>query len=55
VSFGVVARNVLMLRSAQNKYTDPEFTTDGQQVAGFGTQAQLPPTGSYGFKLDVKF
>ena len=55
VSFGVVARNVLMLRSAQNKYTDPEFTQDGQQVAGFGTQAQLPPTGSYGFKLDVKF
>ena len=55
VSFGIVARNVLMLRSAQNKYTDPEFTTDGQQVAGFGTRDQLPPTGSYGFKLDVKF
>lgn len=55
ISFGVVARNILMLRSAQNKYTDPEFTQDGQQVAGFGTQAQLPPTGSYGFKLDVKF
>ena len=55
ISFGIVARNVLMLRSAQNKYTDPEFTTDGQQVAGFGTQGELPPTGSYGFKLDVKF
>ena len=55
VSVGFVARNVLMLRSAQNKYTDPEFTTDGQQVSGFGTQSQLPPTGSYGFKLDVKF
>jgi TonB-linked SusC/RagA family outer membrane protein len=55
VSFGIIARNVLMLRSAQNKYTDPEFTTDGQQVTGFGTQSQLPPTGSYGFKLDVKF
>lgn len=55
VSFGLVARNVLMLRSAQNKYTDPEFTQDGQQVAGFGSRDQLPPTGSYGFKLDVKF
>ena len=54
-SIGFVARNVLMLRSAQNKYTDPEFTVDGQQVTGFGTQDQLPPTGSYGFKLDVKF
>lgn len=44
-----------MLRSAQNKYTDPEFTTDSQQVTGFGTQNQLPPTASYGFKMDVKF
>jgi TonB-linked SusC/RagA family outer membrane protein len=55
VTFGVVARNILMLRSAQNKYTDPEFTTDTQQVTGFGTQDQLPPTASYGFKMDVKF
>jgi len=45
----------MMLRSAQNKYTDPEFTNDGQQVTGFGTQTQLPPTASYGFKMDVKF
>lgn len=55
VSLGFVARNIIMLRSAQNKYTDPEFTQDGQQVTGFGTQAELPPTASYGFKLDVKF
>lgn len=55
VSFGLVARNLIMLRSAQNKYTDPEFTNDGQQVTGFGTQSQLPPTGSYGFKMDIKF
>jgi hypothetical protein len=55
VSFGLVARNIMMLRSAQNKYTDPEFTNDGQQVTGFGTQTQLPPTASYGFKMDVKF
>ena len=55
LSLGLVARNVLMLRAAQNKYTDPEFTTNSQQVTGFGTQAQLPSTGSYGFKLDVKF
>ena len=55
VTFGLVARNILMLRSAQNKYTDPEFTNDGQQVTGFGTQTQLPPTASYGFKMDVKF
>ena len=55
ITFGLVARNILMLRSAQNKYTDPEFTTDTQQVTGFGTQDQLPPTASYGFKMDVKF
>jgi len=55
ISFGLVARNIIMLRSAQNKYTDPEFTTDSQQVTGFGTQNQLPPTASYGFKMDVKF
>ena len=55
ISFGLVARNIIMLRSDQNKYTDPEFTTDTQQVTGFGTQNQLPPTASYGFKMDVKF
>jgi len=55
VNFGLVARNVLMLRSDANKYTDPEFTNNGQQVTGFGTLDQLPPTGSYGFKLNVKF
>ena len=55
VSFGVMARNIMMLRSAQNKYTDPEFTRDGQQVTGFGEQSQLPPTATYGFKMDVKF
>jgi TonB-linked SusC/RagA family outer membrane protein len=55
ITFGLVARNILMLRSAQNKYTDPEFTNDSQQVTGFGTQDQLPPTASYGFKMDVKF
>lgn len=55
VTLGFVARNIIMLRSAQNKYTDPEFTNDSQQVTGFGTQSQLPPTASYGFKLDVKF
>ena len=55
VSVGFVARNIIMLRSAQNKYTDPEFTVDKQQVTGYGTQEQLPPTASYGFKLDVKF
>ena len=55
VSLGVVARNLIMLRSAQNVYTDPEFTNDGQQVAGFGTLDQLPPTSTFGFKFDIKF
>ena len=55
ISFGLVARNILMLRSAQNKYTDPEFTSDDRQVTGIGFQEQLPPTASYGFKMDVKF
>ncbi len=55
VSFGIVARNLIMLRSAQNVYTDPEFTNDSQSVAGLGTIAQLPPTSSYGFKVNLKF
>lgn len=54
-TFGLIARNIVMLRSAQNKITDPEFTNASEQTSGFGTQKQLPPTGSYGFKLDVKF
>jgi len=55
LNFGLVARNLIMLRSAQNVYTDPEFTTDTQEVAGLGTTAQLPPTANYGFKVDIKF
>ena len=55
VSLGIIARNLIMLRSAQNVYTDPEFTNDGQQVTGFGTLNQLPPTSTFGFKFDIKF
>ena len=54
-TFGLVGRNILMLRSAANKITDPEFTNSSEQAGGFGTQKQLPPTSSYGFKLDLKF
>lgn len=55
VSVGLVARNLIMLRSAENVYTDPEFTTDSQEFGGFGTQAQLPPTANYGFKVNLQF
>ena len=38
ISFGLVARNIIMLRSAQNKiYRSRIPTTDSQQVTGFGT------------------
>jgi len=55
LNFGLVGRNLIMLRSAQNVYTDPEFTNDTEEVTGFGTLDQLPPTANYGFKLDLKF
>jgi TonB-linked SusC/RagA family outer membrane protein len=55
VTFGIVARNLVMLRSAENVYTDPEFTTDDQEFGGFGTIAQLPPTANYGFKVNLQF
>lgn len=55
VTFGIVARNLIMLRSAENNYTDPEFTNDTEAVVGLGTINQLPPTASYGFKLNLKF
>src|SRR5690606_33240521 len=55
VTVGVVARNLVMLRSAENVYTDPEFTPNDAEVGGFGTQDQLPPTGQYGFKVNLQF
>jgi hypothetical protein len=55
LSIGIVGRNLIMLRSERNVYTDPEFTADSQEVTGIGTLDQLPPTANYGFKLDIKF
>jgi TonB-linked SusC/RagA family outer membrane protein len=54
VSVGLVARNILMWRPASNIYTDPEFYTGNTNAIGFGTQDQTPPTGTYGFKLNIQ-
>ncbi|WP_191858806.1 SusC/RagA family TonB-linked outer membrane protein [Hanstruepera ponticola] len=57
LSFGIVANNLLMWRAKENKYTDPEFSinTGGNGVSGIGSSAQTPPTGTYGFKMNVNF
>ncbi len=55
ISVGVIARDLFMFRPASNVYTDPEFYSGSTNAVGFGNQDQTPPTGSYGFKLNVKF
>ena len=57
ISLGFVANNLIMWRAKENRYTDPEFTinTGGNGVTGIGSSAQTPPTGTYGFKVNVKF
>lgn len=71
ITVGLIANNLIMWRAAENIYTDPEFSVNsgaGQNVGiggtnsavsngttGIGSSAQAPPTGTYGFKLNLKF
>lgn len=51
----VMAKNLLMLRPAQNVWTDPEFNYSSGNAQGITNYDQLPPTRQYGVSLDVKF
>ncbi len=71
ITVGLVANNLIMWRAAENIYTDPEFSVNsgaGSNVGigstnstvsngttGIGSSAQAPPSGTYGFKLNMKF
>ncbi|RAJ19991.1 TonB-linked SusC/RagA family outer membrane protein [Gelidibacter algens] len=57
LSIGLVANNLIMWRAKENVYTDPEFSinTGGDGVSGIGSTDQAPPTGTYGFKVNLKF
>ena len=57
LTIGLVANNIVMWRAKENRYTDPEFSinTGGTGITGIGSSAEAPPTGTYGFKVNVKF
>jgi len=61
VSLGLVANNLFIFTPADNKFTDPEFTINSgrgasaTQITGIGSSGQAPATGTYGFKVNVKF
>jgi TonB-linked SusC/RagA family outer membrane protein len=56
LSIGLNMRNVFMILPKENRnYTDPEFSgTTGNNV-GLSTDAQAPPTRTYGFNVNVTF
>ncbi|WP_298555398.1 SusC/RagA family TonB-linked outer membrane protein [uncultured Algibacter sp.] len=71
INVGLVANNLIMWRAAENIYTDPEFSinsgagsnigigstnsTVSNGTTGIGSSAQAPPSGTYGFKVNLKF
>ena len=56
-SLGFIANNISIWRAAENIFTDPEFSINGgaNGVTGIGSSGEAPPTGSYGFRLNIKF
>ena len=58
LSIGLIANNVFIWTPKENPFTDPEFSvnTGGPgAVTGIGSSGQAPATGTYGFKVNVKF
>ena len=54
LSLGLYGRNLFTFRPKANVYTDPEFNFTTGNAIGVGTQAQTPPTRSYGLTLSVQ-
>ncbi|HMC00257.1 MAG TPA: SusC/RagA family TonB-linked outer membrane protein [Flavobacteriaceae bacterium] len=57
ITVGLIANNIIMIRPDENRYTDPEFSinTGSSGITGIGSSAEAPPTGTYGFKVNVQF
>jgi len=54
-SLGLVGRNLLTFLPKENLYTDPEFANTTTNAVGLNSNAQTPPTRTYGFTVSLGF
>lgn len=54
-SVGLVGRNLITLLPKENVYTDPEFANTTSNAVGLNSNAQTPPTRTYGFTVNLGF
>jgi TonB-linked SusC/RagA family outer membrane protein len=54
-SVGLVGRNLITLLPKENLYTDPEFANTTTNAVGLNSNAQTPPTRTYGFTVNLGF
>ena len=54
-TFGLIGRNLLMLRPKENFWTDPEFNENNSNAVGRTTENQTPPTRIVGFNVTLTF
>jgi len=55
-TFAIIGRNLVMLRSKGDNWTDPEFAySAGNNGVGVNNTAQNPPTRIYGASLNITF
>ncbi len=54
-SVGLVGRNLITLLPKENLYTDPEFANTTSNAVGLNSNAQTPPTRTYGFTVNLGF
>ena len=55
VTVGFIARNPFTWLPEENRFSDPEFNNNNNNVIGVGGYFQSPPTKSYGFTVNVEF
>ena len=55
LSIGLVGRNLVMIKSKDNPWTDPEFANTVGNASGNTDLNQLPPTRFYGLNVSVTF
>jgi outer membrane receptor protein involved in Fe transport len=55
MSFALSGRNLLMIRSKENIWTDPEFSEDTSNAVGTNSVNQAPPTRIFSASISVKF
>lgn len=54
-SFGIIGRNLVMIRPKSNTFSDPEFAATSGNGTGIINTYQLPPTRIFGATLNVTF